>query len=130
MKRSTLHRIERLFLIVFSVILISTGVVHIIRGSMGWKNYWGGLVFPPFAVVFGLLLIYVGVSCEKDQEIKRAESWIRSKTTGENGRESHALTSQLRRRGIVPSLFWGGSCPAPYFIRSAMKNTGLHSTLW
>jgi hypothetical protein len=61
MKRSTRHKIERLSLIVFSIILISTGVVHIIRGSMGWKNYWGGLVFPPFAVVFGLLLIYVGL---------------------------------------------------------------------
>ncbi len=61
MKRFTLHRIERLFLIFFSVILISTGVVHIIRGSMGSKNYWGGLVFPPFAVVFGLLLIPVGI---------------------------------------------------------------------
>jgi formate/nitrite transporter FocA (FNT family) len=59
MKRSTWHKIERLSLIVFAIILISTGVVHIIRGSMGWKNYWGGLVFLPFAVVFGLLLIYV-----------------------------------------------------------------------
>ena len=61
MKKSTRHRIEQFSLIVFSVILMSTGVVHIIRGSMGWKNYWGGLVFPPFAIIFGLLLIYVGI---------------------------------------------------------------------
>jgi hypothetical protein len=57
MKTSTRHRIERLSLIEFSIILISMGVVHIIRGFIGWKNYWGGLVFPPFAVAFGLLLI-------------------------------------------------------------------------
>jgi len=65
-----------------------------------------------FSDYFLFTLAYsVGVSCEKDQEIKRAESWIRSKTTGENGRESHALTSQLRRRGIVPSLFRGAVAP-------------------
>jgi hypothetical protein len=28
---------------------------------MGWKNYWGGLVFPPFAIFVGFLLIYVAI---------------------------------------------------------------------
>jgi hypothetical protein len=30
-------------------------------GRMGWSNYWGGLVFAPFAIIFGLLLIYVAI---------------------------------------------------------------------
>ena len=61
MKSSTRNRIGQITLIVFSFLLIFTGAVHIMRGSMGWKNYWGGLVFPPFAILFGLLLIYVAI---------------------------------------------------------------------
>ena len=28
---------------------------------MGWNNYWGGLVFSPFAIFFGLFIIYLAV---------------------------------------------------------------------
>jgi tellurite resistance protein TehA-like permease len=28
---------------------------------MGWRNYWGGLVFAPFAIFVGFLLIYVAI---------------------------------------------------------------------
>ena len=61
MKTSTRDRIGRISLIVFSFFLIFMGAAHIMRGSMGWRNYWGGLVFPPFAIFFGLLLIYVAL---------------------------------------------------------------------
>jgi hypothetical protein len=61
MKRSTRGRIGRSSLIVFSLLLIFTGTAHITGGSIGWRNYWGGLVFPPFAILFGLLLIYVAI---------------------------------------------------------------------
>ncbi len=61
MKRSIRDRLLRIFLIVFSILLILMGADHIMRGSLGWKNYWGELVFPPFVVIFGLLLIYVAI---------------------------------------------------------------------
>jgi uncharacterized membrane protein YidH (DUF202 family) len=61
MKSSTRNRIGRIFLIVFSLLLIFIGAVHIMSGSMGWRNYWGGLVFAPFAIFFGLLLIYLAI---------------------------------------------------------------------
>ena len=28
---------------------------------MGWSNYWGCLVYPPFAVLVGLLMLYVAM---------------------------------------------------------------------
>jgi len=61
MKSSKRNRIGRIFLILFSLLLIFSGVAHIMGGSMGWRNYWGGLVFPPFAIFFGMLLIYVAI---------------------------------------------------------------------
>jgi hypothetical protein len=44
---------------VISLLLILTGVAHIVKGSVGWTNYWGGLVFPPVALLFGALLLYI-----------------------------------------------------------------------
>jgi uncharacterized membrane protein len=61
MKTSALRKIERILLLLFSLVLVAIGVGHIIRGSVGWRNYWGGLVFAPFAISFGLLLIYVAI---------------------------------------------------------------------
>jgi hypothetical protein len=61
MRRSTRDKIGRIFLIAFSILLILMGLADIMRGSLGWRNYWGGLLFPPFAILSGLLLIYVAV---------------------------------------------------------------------
>jgi hypothetical protein len=61
MKTSTQRRIGRVLLILLSFILILTGAVHIMSGSMGWRNYWGGVVFPPFAIFLGLFLIYLAL---------------------------------------------------------------------
>jgi hypothetical protein len=61
MKRISGNKTLRILLIVFSLLLIFTGTAHIMRGSLGWRNYWGGLVFPPFAIFFGLLLIYITI---------------------------------------------------------------------
>ena len=61
MKKSTRNIIGRITLILFSIILIVTGIAHLIKGSMGWNNYWGGLVFSPFAIFFGLFIIYLAV---------------------------------------------------------------------
>jgi hypothetical protein len=37
--------------------LVLRGTLAVIRGDVGWRNYWGGLVYAPFAIVIGLLLI-------------------------------------------------------------------------
>ena len=59
MKSSALRRIERILLLIFSFVLVTTGVAHILRGSLGWKNYSGWAGLTPLAILFGLLLIYI-----------------------------------------------------------------------
>jgi len=61
MRRATRDKIGRISLIVLSILLILTGLAHIVGGSIGWRNYWGGLVFPPVAIFSGSLLIYLAV---------------------------------------------------------------------
>jgi len=42
-----------------AAVLIVGGGATLYRGGFGWTNYWGGLVYAPFAVVIGLLLFVV-----------------------------------------------------------------------
>lgn len=53
------HNLYRLVFAILLLVLVLTGVMYMAKGSIGWSNYWGGLVFPPFAVLVGLLLLYV-----------------------------------------------------------------------
>jgi hypothetical protein len=36
--------------------LVLRGALAVVRGDVGWRNYWSGLVYAPFAIVIGLLL--------------------------------------------------------------------------
>ena len=49
----------RLFLSLFCVVLIAQGISSVYLGQFSYRNYWGGLVFGPFAILFGLLLLYL-----------------------------------------------------------------------
>jgi hypothetical protein len=39
--------------------ILVLGVVTLCEGRLSYHNYWGGSVFAPFAIVIGLLCMYV-----------------------------------------------------------------------
>ncbi len=51
----------RIFIGFFGVILLFMGVTHVLRGDLNYSNYWGGVVFAPFAIVVGVLLLFIVV---------------------------------------------------------------------
>jgi hypothetical protein len=42
-----------------SFILVLFGIAALLKGDPGYRNYWGGLVFAPFAIAIGPF--YLGV---------------------------------------------------------------------
>jgi hypothetical protein len=46
-------------LVVSAVLVISTGVATLAKGRLGYRNYLGLTVFVPFAIVLGLVLLFV-----------------------------------------------------------------------
>ena len=61
-------------LTILAVVLAIAGAVHMYRGSLGWTNYWGALVYAPFAVVIGLLMIVVAFKKPSRRRRKRDRS--------------------------------------------------------
>lgn len=51
----------RMLAIAVSVFAILYGVVRVIADQMNYENYWGGVVFAPFTIVFGLLFLYIAL---------------------------------------------------------------------
>jgi hypothetical protein len=45
-----------LFMLV-GLVFIGFGIAALQRGSMTYQNWWGGLVFAPFAIIFGIIFI-------------------------------------------------------------------------
>jgi hypothetical protein len=45
----------------FGVFAVCYGVLQIMRGQLSYQNYWGGLVFAPFAIVLGVLVLYISL---------------------------------------------------------------------
>ena len=62
------------------------------KGSMGWSNYWGGLVYPPFAVLVGLLMLYVAMF--------GWERLIRSPKRDKKGKTHALFKGNWRRRQL------------------------------
>ena len=47
----------RFFAGFLGALLILRGIGALWLGEAGWKNYWGGLVFPPVAAGLGIVLL-------------------------------------------------------------------------
>jgi hypothetical protein len=61
MKRTRRSKRGRIAAIVASLFLIALGTATVLEGNLEWRNYWGGLVFAPVAILFGLLLLYAAI---------------------------------------------------------------------
>ena len=58
--RKFLQRRMRALVMGLAAFLILYGIEHILTGRVSYKNYWGGLVFAPFTIVVGVLLLFIG----------------------------------------------------------------------
>jgi hypothetical protein len=61
MRRTRQSKRGRIAAIAASLFLIAFGVAMVLGGKLEWQNYWGGLVFAPVAILFGLLLLYAAI---------------------------------------------------------------------
>lgn len=57
--KKTKDRIARIFAILMCLVLTAQGIVSIYKSEWSYRNYWGGLVFGPIAILIGILLIYL-----------------------------------------------------------------------
>ena len=54
----------------FTMIALGTG--PLVRGEIAYSNWFGGMVFAPFAVLFGILTIYCAIFKPNWLAVKRA----------------------------------------------------------
>jgi hypothetical protein len=66
-------RFKRAVMIGLSVFLILNGTVAILQQRWTYGNYWGGQVFAPVAIAFGVLLLYLLVFRYKELKKPRVE---------------------------------------------------------
>ena len=59
--RRFLQRRKRAVMLMASVLLILYGLAHVLLGRVSYENYWGGLVFAPFTIIVGILLLYTAI---------------------------------------------------------------------
>jgi hypothetical protein len=58
-KRNQIKLLPRLVLSFLCLTMIASGLHVTFSGGLTFKNYWGGVVFGPFAVILGALFLYV-----------------------------------------------------------------------
>ena len=59
--RRMLKRHSRLGGALLGVFAVCYGVLQIVRGELNYQNYWGGLVFAPFTILLGALILYLSL---------------------------------------------------------------------
>lgn len=52
----------------FGLLILSIGVSTLGFGSLHYSNWWGGMVFAPFAILVGLAAIGVALVARRKQE--------------------------------------------------------------
>jgi hypothetical protein len=61
MKPARRDRYNKIAFIVLGLILIFQGAAGIMGNRWTYSNYWGGGVFAPFAILMGVLFIYIAI---------------------------------------------------------------------
>ena len=44
--------------VLISLFIISLGTIFLFSGQLFYRNYWGGMVFPPFTIFIGCFMLY------------------------------------------------------------------------
>ncbi len=73
---------QRAVVAAISLLLIALGVGTLLNCSLSYKNYWGGLVFAPFAILVGGLLLVVVIFKWHDFSETKSKGRIRGWPTG------------------------------------------------
>ena len=58
---------------------LSIGLVPLLKGASFSQNYWGGVVFAPLTVIFGLLILYASTFGWNSLLRRQAESQTRKR---------------------------------------------------
>jgi hypothetical protein len=53
------RRLNWVIFALFAFCLIFKGIGALLKGDLGYGNYWGGLVFAPMAIAIGLFSFYI-----------------------------------------------------------------------
>jgi hypothetical protein len=68
---------------VISFVIVLFGVGHLLRGQLGYQNWWGGFVFAPLAIMIGIAgLLIAGFSPKVFLRKKKKRGRIRGWPTG------------------------------------------------
>src|SRR5688500_11434344 len=51
--------VQRVMLFLFGTTLLFLGLATLKEGRIDYKNYWGGIVFAPFAIAIGAFILVV-----------------------------------------------------------------------
>ncbi len=47
----------RALFLVLGAVMIGIGITPLLHGNVSYENWWGGLAFAPFAIVFGIIIV-------------------------------------------------------------------------
>jgi hypothetical protein len=59
------ERTGRIFSALLGLLLIIAGIGSIFSGTYSYRNYWGGIVFGPFAITGGIMLLLIVTFCRR-----------------------------------------------------------------
>jgi hypothetical protein len=65
-----MRRLTYLVLLIMSLLVIGVGVATLAKGRLGYYNYQHLTVFAPFAIVVGLVLVWVTFALRKRAQLK------------------------------------------------------------
>lgn len=54
-------RLARVSAVCASLLIILTGIAALLRGNLVYSNYWGVVVFAPFAILLGVFVLWLVV---------------------------------------------------------------------
>jgi hypothetical protein len=61
MKKFGSPRAGRIAFTIFSLLIILLGAGSLFQGQIGYRNWFGGVVFGPFAIIVGMLCLFIVV---------------------------------------------------------------------
>ena len=73
---------QRAVVAVISCVFITLGVGTLFNHAVQYRNWWGGVVFAPFAILIGVGMLVIAILRPKAFTPKKSKSRIRGWPTG------------------------------------------------